>query len=65
MSTSYYLACLETLRYVWVGTLADTTSAAGVQAEVVSRFCLAHRGKALSVVSEEHQIVEEGQEWRL
>jgi hypothetical protein len=63
MPTGYYLACLETYRYVWVGTLGDTTSAVSVEAELVSSFCLAHRGKALIVVSEEHQIVGEGQEW--
>ncbi len=65
MSTGYYLACLETHRYVWIGTLGDTTSAVGVEAELVSKFCLEHRGKALIVVSEAHQTVGEGQEWGL
>ncbi len=65
MPTGYYLACLETHRYVWVGTLGDTASAVGVEGELVSRFCLAHCGKALMVVSETHQIVGEGQEWEL
>ncbi|MFW4929832.1 hypothetical protein [Pseudomonas alloputida] len=65
MPTGYYLACLETHRYVWVGTLSDTASPVGVDAEFVSSFCLAHRGKALIVVSETHQIVGEGQEWEL
>lgn len=63
MSTGYYLACLETHRYIWIGMLSDTTSAVGVEAELVSSFCLAHRGRALIVVSETHQIVGEGQEW--
>ncbi|MBX8514906.1 hypothetical protein K5D69_09380 [Pseudomonas cichorii] len=65
MSTGYYLACLETHRYVWIGTLGDTTSAAGVDIDLVSSFCLVHRGKALIVVSEAHQVVEEGREWAL
>ena len=63
MPTGYYLACLETHHYVWIGTLGDVPSAVGVAAELVSSFCLAHRGMALIVVSESHQIVEEGQEW--
>lgn len=62
MPTSYYLACLETYRYVWIVTLGDTTSATGVDVGFVSSFCLVHRGKALIVVSETHQIVEEGHE---
>lgn len=65
MPTGYYLACLETQRYVWIGTLGDDTSAVGVEAELISSFCLEHRGKALIVVSETHQIVGEGQEWGL
>lgn len=63
MRTGYYLACLETHRYVWIGTLGETTSAAGVDAELVSSFCLLHRGKTLIVVSETLQVVEEGHEW--
>ncbi|MCF5691290.1 hypothetical protein GIV23_05390 [Pseudomonas sp. PA-1-2A] len=63
MSTGYYLACLETYRYVWIGTIAETMSAVGVDSERVSSFCLMHRGKALIVVSEAHQVIEEGQEW--
>jgi hypothetical protein len=63
MPTSYYLACLETYRYVWIGTLSNTASATDVDADLVSSFCLEHRGKALIVVSETHQIVEEGHEW--
>ena len=62
MPTSYYLACLETYRYVWIVTLGDTTSATGVDVGFVSNFCLVQRGKALIVVSETHQIVEEGHE---
>lgn len=65
MPTGYYLACLKTHRYVWIGTLGDMTSTVGVEAELVSSFCLAHRGKALIVVSETHQIVGEGQGWEL
>ena len=63
MPTSYYLACLATHRYVWIGQLAATTSTPGADAECVSSFCLAHRGKALIVVSETHQITQEGSEW--
>lgn len=61
--TGYYLACLETNRYVWIGLLSETTSAAGVEADLVSSFCFMHRGKSLVVVSETHQIIGEGQEW--
>jgi hypothetical protein len=63
MPTGYYLACLETRRYVWIGTLGETTSAAGVDADLISSFCLLHRGKTLIVVSETHQVVGEGHEW--
>ena len=63
MPTGFFLACLETHRYVWIGTLCDTAFATGVDADLVSGFCLVHRGKALIVVSETHQIVEEGYEW--
>ena len=63
MPIGYYLACLETQRYVWIGTLGDITSAVGVDADLVSSFCLVHRGKSLSVISESHQIVGEGHEW--
>lgn len=63
MPTGYYLACLETQRYIWIGTLGETISAAAIDADLVSRFCLLHRGKALIVVSETHQVVGEGQEW--
>ena len=41
----------------------DTTSATGADADFISSFCLEHRGKTLVVVSETHQIVEEGHEW--
>lgn len=63
MPIGYYLACLETQRYIWIGALSDTTSTAGADAELVSSFCLLHRGKALVVVSETHQVLTEGQEW--
>lgn len=65
MPTGYYLACLETHRFVWIGTLGGATPAVGVEAELVSSFCLTHRGKVLIVVSEAHQIVEEGRQWEL
>lgn len=65
MPTGYYLVCLETHRYIWIGALGDTPAAAGVDADLVSSFCLAHRGKALIVVSESHQVVEESHEWTL
>lgn len=63
MPTGYYLVCLETQRYVWIGTLGGLTSVVGVDADSVSSFCLVHRGKALIVVSEEHQVIGEGYEW--
>ncbi|MCY1452948.1 hypothetical protein D9M71_699110 [compost metagenome] len=65
MPTGYYLACLESHRYVWIGTLSDTVSAVGVDADLVSSFCLEHRGKALIVIGETHQVIEEGHEWAL
>jgi hypothetical protein len=64
MPIGYYLAGLETQRYIWIGTLGDTTSAAVADAELVSSFCLLHRGKALVVVSETHQVLVEDQEWQ-
>lgn len=63
MPIGYYLACVETQRYLWIGTLGDMTSAVGVDADLVSSFCLVHRGKSLIVISESHQIVGEGHEW--
>lgn len=65
MPTGYYLACFETNRYIWIGTLGDTMSSTGVDADLVSSFCLVHRGKTLIVVCETHQIVGEGHEWAL
>ncbi|MFJ5236076.1 hypothetical protein ACIP86_04965 [Pseudomonas neuropathica] len=65
MPTGYYLVCLETHRCIWIGALGDTPAAAGVDADLVSSFCLVHRGKALIVVSESHQVVEESHEWTL
>ncbi|MDF9903946.1 hypothetical protein [Pseudomonas sp. lyk4-40-TSB-59a] len=65
MPTGYYLACLDTYRYVWIGALGGTTSTVGVEADLVSRFCLEHRNKTLIVVSETHPVVEEGHEWSL
>ncbi|MGI0857219.1 hypothetical protein ACRCPZ_34075 [Pseudomonas aeruginosa] len=63
MPTGYYLVCLESHRFVWIGTLGGTTSAVGVDVDLVSNFCLVHRGKTLIVVSETHQVIEEGYEW--
>ncbi|MGP4956440.1 hypothetical protein [Pseudomonas helleri] len=65
MPTGYYLACLETHRYVWIGTLGDTISAVGVDVDLVSSFCLEHRSKALIVIGETHQVIEEGHEWAI
>lgn len=62
MPTGYYLACLKTHRYVWIGTLGDTTYVAVVDADLVSSFCLVHRGKSLIVISESHPVVGEGHE---
>lgn len=39
MPTVYYLACLENHRDLWIGTLGETTSAADVDAHLVSSFC--------------------------
>jgi hypothetical protein len=63
MSLDYCQARLEIHRYVWVGKLGDATPVTGVNAEAVSCFCLVHRGKALVVVNDTHQITEEGCEW--
>lgn len=63
MPIGYYLACLETQTYVWIGTLGGTAPSGGVDADLISSFCLVHRGKMLIVVSESHQVVGEGQEW--
>lgn len=65
MPTGYYLACLETQRYVWIGKLSEVISTTGADVELISSFCLAHRGKALLVVSETHQVIDEGHEWQL
>ncbi|VVQ01173.1 hypothetical protein PS910_03820 [Pseudomonas fluorescens] len=35
MPISYYLACFETNRYVWIGVLDDTTSSTSVDADLV------------------------------
>ena len=64
MSVAYYLACLESRRYVWVGTLGpDRQALPEGQAGAISRFALAHRGKPLTVVSDTHPIVADGEEW--
>jgi hypothetical protein len=65
MATGYYLACFETCCYVWIGALGNKTSTIGVDVDLVSRFCLEYRNKALIVVSEAHPVVEEGHEWSL
>ncbi|CAN7444838.1 hypothetical protein LJR296_007816 [Cupriavidus necator] len=64
MSVAYYLACLESGRYVWVGALgADCQAMPEGQAGAISRFALAHRGKPLTVVSDTHPILDDGEEW--
>ena len=64
MSVAYYLACLESGQYVWVGVLGPNRQAMPEgQADTISRFALAHRGKPLVVVSDTHPILEDGEEW--
>lgn len=64
MSVAYYLACLESGRYVWVGALGpDCEVMPEGQAGAISRFALAHRGKPLTVVSDTHPILDDGEEW--
>ncbi|MFS8979086.1 hypothetical protein PO002_32125 [Cupriavidus necator] len=64
MSVAYYLACLESGQYVWVGALGpDRQAMPEGQAGAISRFALAHRGKPLVVVSDIHPILDDGEEW--
>jgi len=64
MSVAYYLACLESGQYVWVGALGPSHQAMPEgQAGAISRFALAHRGKPLVVVSDTHPILDDGEEW--
>jgi len=64
ISVAYYLACLESGRYVWIGALGpDCQTIPEGQAGAISRFALAHRGKPLVVVSETHPILDDGDEW--
>jgi hypothetical protein len=64
MSVAYYLACLESKQYVWVGALGpDGQAIPQGQAGVISRFALAHRGKPLIVVGDTHPILDDGEEW--
>ncbi|OUL84884.1 hypothetical protein CA603_24345 [Paraburkholderia hospita] len=64
MSVAYYLACIESRRYVWVGALGSNCQAIPEgQAAAISRFALAHRGKPLVVVSDTHPILDDGKEW--
>jgi len=60
VTTSYYLACLEAQTYVWVGAMGGSTPP---PATPISFFCLVHRNRALTVVSEGHPILVEGTEW--
>ena len=64
MSIAYYLACMDTHEYVWIGALqpAGQILPDGCS-DVISRFALAHRNKPLIVVSDSHPIVSEGTEW--
>ena len=64
MSVAYYLACLESRQYVWVGALGPNCQAMPQgQASAISRFALAHRNKPLVVVSDIHPILNDGEEW--
>lgn len=65
MSVAYYLACLESGQYVWVGALGpDCQAMPEGQAGAISRFALAHRNKPLVVVSDTHAILNDGVEWK-
>lgn len=57
MLTGYYLACLDTYRHVWIGTLGDTMFATTLDPDLVSSFRLVHRDKALIAVSKTHLMV--------
>ncbi|AFM67859.1 hypothetical protein L4O78_004268 [Pseudomonas aeruginosa] len=64
MGISYYLACLETRQYVWVGKLAPHGVVPAADADgSIAMFALENRNKPLIVVSESHPILEEGVEW--
>ena len=64
MGISYYLACLETRQYVWVGRLDPQGEVPVVDDEgSIAMFALENRNKPLIVVSESHPILEEGMEW--
>ncbi len=63
MFTSYYLACLETHQFVWIGGLGAELKLDAPLAAPVTLFCLAHRNKPMTVVNETHAIVSEGTEW--
>ncbi|WP_440216654.1 hypothetical protein [Chromobacterium piscinae] len=65
MSVAYYLACLEIGQYIWVGDLAPNVQTIPENPSgAISRFALAHRGKALTVVNDTHAIIDEGAEWK-
>ncbi|HEK1605838.1 MULTISPECIES: hypothetical protein [Pseudomonadaceae] len=64
MGISYYLACLETRQYVWVGRLDPQGEVPVTDVEgSIAMFALVNRNKPLVVVSESHPILEEGMEW--
>ena len=64
MGISYYLACLETRQYVWVGRLEPQGALPVADAGgSIAMFALENRNKPLIVVSESHPILEEGMEW--
>ena len=64
MSVAYYLGCIESGQYVWVGALGPNCQAMPEgHADAISRFALAHRGKPLVVVSDTHPILDDGKEW--
>ncbi|MBP5060249.1 hypothetical protein [Pseudomonas chlororaphis] len=64
MGISYYLACLDTRQYVWVGRLGPQGAVPVADADgSIAMFALENRNKPLIVVSESHPILEEGMEW--
>lgn len=50
MPTGYYLAGLERSATRWIGKLSEIMSTTGADVELISSFCLVHRGKALPYV---------------
>lgn len=64
MGISYYLACLGTRQYVWVGRLDPHVEVPVTDTEgSIAMFAPENWNKPLVVVSESHPILEDGWEW--